>query len=261
MYICHNAPVKARMLISLINRSKEVSDAHVQDVARAINRQIKEDFEPYWSFGGTLRLEGPIGKRLRVSDQSDMRGDAVMYLVEGTNARAAAGWHEANYRDIPYGIVFLGLCEKLQEDWSITLSHETLELIGDPLGNLLVHGNHPFDRRKRVLHLFEMCDAVQAESYTIDGVAVSNFVLPSYFSLGEQPGRRNDFLGTVHGGKTLQSFAMNPGAYLNILDLTTGKWSQPEFEGDVQARQRKKFKAQVKAGRGYRRMHPATPSR
>ena len=256
MYICQTTPVKVSMLISLINRSKEVADARAQEVARAINRQIKDDFEPYWSFGGTLRLEGPIGQRLRVHDQSDMRGDAVMYLVDGTNTREAVGWHDANYRDIPYGIVFLGLCEKLQEDWSVTLSHETLELIGDPLGNLLVEGNHPVDRRRRVLHLFEMCDAVQAESYAIDGVPVSNFVLPSYFSLGEQPGRRNDFLGTVHRGKTLQSFGMNPGAYLNIFDPKTRKWSQPEFEGDAQALQRKKYKAQVKAGRGYRRIHP-----
>jgi hypothetical protein len=257
VYICQTTPVKVSMLISLINRSKEVADARAQEVARAINRQIKDDFEPYWSFGGTLRLEGPIGQRLRVHDQSDMRGDAVMYLVDGTNTREAVGWHDANYRDIPYGIVFLGLCEKLQEDWSVTLSHETLELIGDPLCNLLVEGNHPFDRRRRVLHLFEMCDAVQAESYTIDGVPVSNFVLPSYFSLGEQPGRRNDFLGTVHRGKTLQSFGMNPGAYLNIFDPKTRKWSQPEFEGDAQALQRKKYKAQVKAGRGYRRIHPS----
>lgn len=249
------------MLISLINRSKEVPDARAQEVARAINRQIRDDFEPYWSFGGTLRLEGPIGQRLHVNNPSDMRGDAVMYLVDGTNTREAAGWHDANFRDIPYGIVFLGLCEKLQEDWSVTLSHETLELIGDPLGNLLVEGNHPFDRRKRVLHLFEMCDAVQAESYTIDGVAVSNFVLPSYFSLGEQAGRRNDFLGTVHQGQTLQSFGMNPGAYVNIFDPTTRKWSQPEFEDDAQARQRKKYKAQVKAGRGYRRSHTSPRSR
>jgi hypothetical protein len=50
---------------------------------------------------------------------------------------------------------------------------------------------------------------------------------------------------------------MNPGAYLNIFDPKTREWSQPEFEGDAQARQRKKYKAQVKAGRGYRRIHPS----
>ena len=244
------------MIISLINRSTSVSDTQAQIVVRAINRQLKEDFEPYWSFGATLRLEGPTGKRLRIESLTDMRGDAVIYLVDGSNALEATGWHLSNCRDIPYGIVFLELCEKIQEDWSITLSHETLELVGDPMCNLLVEGNHPVDRRRRVFHLFEMCDAVQAENYAIDGVAVSNFVLPSYFSLGEQEGRRNDFLGTVYGGKLLQSFGMNPGAYLNIFDAKTGRWSQPEYNDDKVARLRKRLKTQIQAGRGYRRAHP-----
>ncbi|MCF8209385.1 MAG: hypothetical protein K9K38_08295 [Rhodoferax sp.] len=244
------------MIISLLNRSKTVTDARAQEVVRAINRQLKEDFEPYWSFGGSLRLEGSSGKRTRMKSQADMRGDAVMYLVDGSSAATATGWHHANYRDIPFGIVFLDLCTQIEEDWSITLSHETLELVGDPQCNLLVQGNHPFDRRRRVFHLFEMCDAVQAENYCIDGVAVSNFVLPSYFSLGEQEGKRNDFLGTRHNGKTLASFGMNPGAYINIFDPKTSKWSQPEFEDDAAARLRKASKSALKAGRGYQRAHP-----
>ena len=185
-----------------------------------------------------------------------MRGDAVLYLVDGVNSLGATGWHLANYGDIPYGIVFLGLCAKIKEAWSITLSHEALELVGDPMCNLLVQGNDPLDRRRRVFHLFEMCDAVQAESYSIEGVALSNFVLPSYFSLGEQPGRRNDFLGRSYKGKTLESFGMNPGGYLNILDPKTGNWEQPVYGDDKEAQRRRKLKSQVKAGRGYRRSHP-----
>ena len=244
------------MIISLINRSKTVRDEEVQSVIRAINRQISQDFEPYWSFGATLRLEGPVGEHPSTRTLGDMRGDAVLYLLDGSNALDATGWHLANYKDIPYGFVFLGLCEKIMEAWSITLSHETLELIGDPMANLLVEGNHPFDRRRRVFHLFEMCDAVQAESYAIDAVAVSNFVLPSYFSLGEQDGRRNDFLGRAYDGKTLRSFGMNPGGYLNVFDPRTRKWEQPVDAGDEAALQRLKLKSRVKAGRGYRRSHP-----
>jgi hypothetical protein len=244
------------MIISLINHSKVITDEQVQEVIRAINRQLKEDFEPYWSFSATLRLEGPIGKRPGLSSFSDMRGDAVLYLVDGVNSLGATGWHLANYGDIPYGIVFLGLCAKIKEAWSITLSHEALELVGDPMCNLLVQGNDPLDRRRRVFHLFEMCDAVQAENYSIDGVALSNFVLPSYFSLGEQPGRRNDFLGRSYKGKTLESFGMNPGGYLNILDPKAGNWEQPVYGDDKEAQRRKKLKSQVKAGRGYRRSHP-----
>ncbi|MFZ4478941.1 MAG: hypothetical protein ACOYNZ_03495 [Rhodoferax sp.] len=245
------------MIISLINHSRVVSDETVQGVIRAVNRQIRDDFEPYWSFGATLRLEGSIGKRPSVQTLGDMRGDAVLYLVDGTNALEATGWHLANYRDIPYGVVFLGLCKQIKEAWSITLSHEALELVGDPMVNLLVEGNDPRDRRRRVFHMFEMCDAVQAESYPIDGVEVSNFVLPSYFSIGEQIGRRNDFLGRAHQGKTLESFGMNPGGYLNILDPKTGQWEQAVYESDKAARRRKELKSRLKAGRGYRRSHPA----
>ncbi len=245
------------MIISLINHSKVVSDEEVQQVIRAINRQIREDFEPYWSFGATLRLEGPIGKRPSIDKLNDMRGDAVLYLVDGVNALQATGWHLANYRDIPYGIVFLGLCKQIKEAWSITLSHEALELVGDPMVNLLVEGNDPTDRRRRVFHMFEMCDAVQSESYRVDGIEVSNFVLPSYFSLGEQVGRRNDFLGRSYKGKTLESFGMNPGAYLNIFDPKTGQWEQPVYKNDEVARERKELKGKLKAGRGYRRSHLA----
>lgn len=244
------------MIISLINRSKTVTDEAAQCVIRAINRQISQDFAPYWSFGATLRLEGAIGEHPNLESLSDMRGDAVLYLVDGTNSIGATGWHTTNFKDIPYGLVFLGLCEELHEPWSITLSHEALELLGDPMGNLLVQGGHPMDRRHKVYHLFEMCDAVQAENYLIDGVAVSNFVLPSYFSPGEQVGRRNDFLGRVQDGRTLLSFGMNPGAYLNIFDPRTGQWEQPLYESDAAAVLRRKLKSQIKAGRVYRRTHP-----
>ena len=47
------------MLISIVNKTKEtVSDEELQHVIRAINRQINEDFAPYWHLHATLRLEG-----------------------------------------------------------------------------------------------------------------------------------------------------------------------------------------------------------
>lgn len=244
------------MIISIINHSKSISDEELQTVIRSINRQIAQDFEPYWSFGASLRLEGSIGKRPSVRTLSDMRGDAVLYLVDGTGVIGATGWHELNYRDIPYGFVFLGLCEKLHEPWTVTFSHEALELVGDPMANLLVEGSHPFDLRRKVFHLFEMCDAVQCETYLIEGVEVSNFVLPSYFSPGEQKGRRNDFLGRTYDGKTLPSFGMNPGGYINLFDPRTRRWEQPMRDGDAATLLRKKLKNELKLGRGYRRTHP-----
>ena len=166
------------MIISVINLSNgAVPDADLQCAIRAINRQIREDFEPYWGFGARLRLEGKSGSKKRGFDAADMRGDAVLYLHDVARIRDAEGYHDKNFSGIPYGFVFLELSKKLKEDWTITLSHEALELLADPEANLLVQGPHPSEPKRKVFHWFEMCDAVQDESYVLDGVRVSNFII------------------------------------------------------------------------------------
>jgi hypothetical protein len=46
------------MLISVVNHTKgKLSDEHVQEGIRAVNRQIAHDFKPHWDFGAELRLE------------------------------------------------------------------------------------------------------------------------------------------------------------------------------------------------------------
>ncbi|HET8705429.1 MAG TPA: alkaline phosphatase family protein [Pseudomonadales bacterium] len=241
------------MLISVINRSKKISDEEVQNVIRVINRQIAEDFEPYWSFGATLRLEGSIGPANH-KNLSDLRGDAILYLYDKANVDGALGYHDTNWRGIPYGFVFVELAEQLGESWTVTLSHEALELIGDAQANLLVQGPHPEDPKREVFHWFEMCDAVQSESYKIEGIAVSNFVLPTYFTVSDEPGTRNDYLGRKdHNGKSLASFGVKPGGYVGFYDpasKTSEQWAAPE---DTQARKRMAIKGSVESGRGYMR--------
>jgi len=247
------------MIISLVNRSKVIDDKEMQRVVRAINRQITEDFTPYWSFGAMVRLEGAVGKRMNKQALPDMRGDAVMYVVDGRDKEEAEGYHDTNFRDVPCGYVFLDVCKEQEDPWTVALSHEVLEQIGDPMGNLLVQGPHPVHRDRKVFHLFEMCDAVQCEYYDIDGVQLSNFVLPSYFTPGEQEGRRNDFLNIAHPveGKrtkaTLKSFGVNPGGYLNYLNPLNNKWESPTF--DAIGAKRKKVKAAAGIGRAFRRTH------
>ena len=55
-----------------------------------------------------------------------------------------------------------------------------------------------------MFHWFEMCDAVQDESYVIDGVRVSNFVLPCPSPAAPSGAAGRDFLGTLTKGKTLR---------------------------------------------------------
>ncbi|HYV96871.1 MAG TPA: hypothetical protein VE967_05405 [Gemmatimonadaceae bacterium] len=231
------------MIISLINHSNgRIHDDEIQTVVRAINRQITGDFEPYWSLGARLRLEGRSEKSPSKQQPPDMRGDAVIYIWPKADVDDALGYHDANNRGIPYGFIFLDIIRQLKESWTVTLSHEVLEAILDPEANLLVQGPHPTEDRE-VFHWYEASDAVQAESYMIDGVAVSNFVLPLYFTSGEETGGRNDFLGTLHGGKALRSFGVNPGGYIGFYDPKTGDHETFVQKGDRLAVQRARIKA------------------
>jgi hypothetical protein len=243
------------MIISVINMTGTVADGDLQHAIRAVNRQIAEDFSPYWGFGARLRLEGKTGTKKRGFDPADMRGDAVLYLRDVVRIRDAEGYHDRNFSGIPYGIVFLELSAKLKEDWRITLSHEALELLADPEANLLVQGPHPSRPKHKVFHWFEMCDAVQDEHYLIDGVPVSNFVLPLYFTSSDERGGRNDFLGTVGpDGKTLRSFSINEGGYIGFFDPAAGRHGDDvTFERSKRAAERLAVKKQLRSGRGQRR--------
>ena len=249
------------MIISVVNRSDLISDADLQAVIRAINRQIGDDFEPYWSFGAVLRLEGKVGELPDKNSLPELRGDAVIYLWDEVDMEGALGYHDINARGIPYGFVFTELSRKLGENWTVTFSHEALELVGDAQGNLLVQGPHPQNPAAQVFHWFEMCDAVQAQTYKIDGVEVSNFLLPLYFTSDEQEGGRNDFLGHKDkSGLALQSFGVSPGGYIGYYDPLTRSQETYAVSDDKKALKRIKIKATNAYGRGYFRRRSEAPA-
>jgi hypothetical protein len=236
------------MIISIVNHSNgQVTDEELQTVIRAINRQIHDDFAPYWSMSATLRLEGRSTTHPEKLQVPDMRGDAVIYLWNQADIPGALGYHFQNAQGIPYGFVFTEIAQQIGEPWSVTLSHEALELLADPETNLLVMGPHPVEERD-VFHWFEMCDAVQAETYSIDGVAVSNFLLPLYFTGtrdADEVGARNDFLGRSSGGRTLTSFGINPGGYIGFFDPQLGGHDTYSIRGDSIALMRLEMKSQA----------------
>jgi len=244
------------MLISIINHTNgKISDEKIQVAIKAINQQISDDFEPYWSMGARLRLEGKSGKKPSANSLADMRGDAVLYLWSGSDVDGALGYHDTNNRGIPYGFVFTELSKKLGENWTVTLSHEALELIADPEANLLVQGPHPENPELAVFHWYEMCDAVQDETYEIDHVEVSNFVLPLYFTGGNELGSRNDFLGRSYKGSTLQSFGVNPGGYVGFFNPESGEHETFELEGDKKAARRVAMKLKTAGARLHRHQY------
>lgn len=207
--------------IAVYNFSSK-SDAEVQRAVRSINRQVTEDFLPIWGGGYLCSLKNHtfVGNPDEDIANEPVTAEAAMYIVDESHLQGAAGYHFMNGREVPYGFVFTEA-----NNWTITFSHEVLELTMDPNANCFVPGPDPRPGQNGiVLHTYEVCDAVERTSYLIDDVAVSNFVTPQYFVDGNANGTRNDFLGTK-----LKSFKALPGCHLGFFDLAAN-----EFEIFVQ---------------------------
>jgi hypothetical protein len=252
------------MLISVVNRSTHLSDADLQVAVRAINRQLEEDFYPHWQFGARLRVDSAGRVPTQRERKVDLpllpgrRGDAVLYIEDKATMSLTEGYHDGNNDDVPFGFVFLDACGEGADGWTVALSHEAIELVGDPLNNLLVQGPHPVDHRRLVFHQFELCDAVAGECYEIEGVKVQNFVLPGWFSRKTVDGGRNDFLGRVDPGASLAPFAIAAGGYLMFWDeqMPEGKKWTPHYDsGDGMAGRKVAAKIAAKTSRLGRRCH------
>ncbi|MGO4776482.1 hypothetical protein AB4084_13420, partial [Lysobacter sp. 2RAB21] len=97
---------------------------------------------------------------------------------------------------------------------------------------------------------------VQAQSYAIDAIQVSDFVLPLYFTPSSEPGSRNNFMGAAIRGKTahhLPSFGVAHGGYIGYFDPKKADNLTYEHEGDALARKRRILK-QGRTGRRAQRM-------
>ena len=239
------------MIISVVNESTVVSDTTLLTGIRAIGRQLAEDVAPHW--GLTARLE--LAATGAGGTVKTVRGDAIIRVRDKVEA-----FHSVLDDGFPEGQVFTGVGMLLKATntflgWSVALSHEAIELLIDPYVNTLVRGPHP-NAKREVFYYREVCDPVQQDVYQVDGVTVSNFVLPSYYAPGRKSPNTN-FMGTP-----LRPFGWTKGGVVGFWDpqkgVRGGYVTAPDLEKSDVA---KKFALLKKKANASRLMRYARPVR
>src|SRR5579872_2857747 len=150
-------------VIAVTNASTCLTDEQVGAALPALQRQVSADFKAYWEVDCQLvflpRSEALTAGwwQISVTDNPDQAG--------------ALGYHELTSRGTPLGKVFAGLDLRSGASWTVTLSHELLEMLADPWINWCAQG----DDGK--VYALEVCDAAEADAlaYRIDGELVSDF--------------------------------------------------------------------------------------
>ncbi len=111
---------------------------------------------------------------------------------------------------------------------SIAISHELLEMLVDPWGNRFTPAAdvNPEKGGRQVFYLVEVGDPCEVSSYPIDGVQVSDFILPSFYDPNAK--RPVDFRDTLTGPLPQQ---VPPGCYISWIDPVDRKWHQQTSDG------------------------------
>jgi hypothetical protein len=117
---------------------------------------------------------------------------------------------------------------EMSDSWSLTASHEVLEMLADPFGNRLVAGKGIKQGQPRVEYLVEVCDPSEAAEfgYTVNGILVSDFYTPRYFDPVKASGVRYSFTGAIKKPREVLK-----GGYLSWRDPKTGHWWQQNWFG------------------------------
>jgi hypothetical protein len=170
--------------VALVADTEAVSRREVTRVAAALDKQVTRDFGPLW---GVLATVDPV-----FSLEDVPVGYWPIVLRDRINVPGADGFHKDRFGQ-PFARV------ALTDSWSLTVSHECLEMLADPFGDRMIPGPSPKEEQGRVSYLVEVCDPPESEefAYTVNDVLVSDFITPSFYDPVKVEGTRYSFTGAV----------------------------------------------------------------
>lgn len=200
--------------VAVINKSTVVTNEEVQGVVPVLQTQVTRDFAPAWGIDANVRFI-PKGAKPPV-------GSWWLVILDNSDQAGALGYHDLTPEALPMSKVFAKTDQQYGEKWTVTASHELLEMLADPNINLTVFEESQNGGR---LYAYEVCDSCEADKfgYKINDVPVSDFVFPSWFESFRKPGSTQ----FDYGNHINKPFHLLSGGYIGIYDVTSGSgWKQ-----------------------------------
>ncbi len=205
--------------MALVSEVEQISQSEVSRASAALQKQLTRDFGPIWDVTATIDAFATL---------EDVPLTYWPILVEADIHLNAAGVH-ADKNGQPFALV------RYSNRWTLTASHEMLEMSADPFGNRLIQSQSVKDDQGRVEYLVEVCDPSEAPDYAyrVNGVLVSDFYTPHFFDPIKTDAVRYSF-----GGHITEPRQVLSGGYLSWHDPPSDHWwqelklsgDQPEFK-------------------------------
>src|SRR5438445_5038833 len=150
-----------------------------------------------------------------VKSKGYVKGAWAMVFLDNADQPGALAYHDLTPDGLPLSKVFVRTTINDGELVSVSASHELVEMLVDPAINLLTTGPDP-----KIIYAYESADPVEALSYRVSGIPMTDFVYPAYFETFHKPGS----VPFDRLKKVKRPFQILPGGYQIV--FKNGKWSQ-----------------------------------
>lgn len=203
--------------VGLVDTTGQIDPDLVHAAAVALNLQVTRDLPQFWPITATVMFLPDKGK-VPV-------GVWPVQLVK-TLPPDEGGYHSDQHKQ-PFSKV---IASKTDPTWTIDASHEILEMLVDPYGNRMqssvaieIVGGKIKDGVGQYGYLVEACDPCEANNlaYTVNGIAVSDFITPHFYDPVETVGTRYSFAGHIKAPRQIL-----PGGYISFVDTVKNEWEQ-----------------------------------
>ena len=190
--------------IACFNKATTALGVDFDALIAALQAFVDNDVAPVW--GTPARL---------VKSSGFVPGHWAMVFLDDADQPGALAYHDLTPDGLPESKVFVKTTLKNHDLVSVSASHELVEMLVDPAINLMTTGPDP-----KLVYAYESADPVEQLSYPVRGIAMTDFVYPSYFEAVHKPGSvQFDRLRKVS-----KPFQILAGGYQII--FKNGKWTQ-----------------------------------
>ncbi len=141
-------------------------------------------------------------------------GAWAMVFLDNADQPGALAYHDLTPDGFPISKVFVKTTIDNGDLVSVSASHELVEMLVDPAINMMTTGPDP-----KIMYAYESADPVEALTFNVRGIPMSDFVYPSYFEVFRKPGSvKFDQLNKIN-----KPFQILAGGYQII--FKNGKWT------------------------------------
>jgi hypothetical protein len=207
------------VLVALVDETGQIDPTELANMAAAMSEQVQHDFAPVWHVRASV-----------AAFPTAPANTWVVHIQKQLDQPGALGYHTDDHHQ-PLSFV------EFTPDWTVTVSHEVLEMLADPWGSRLHQAELPAgvednfaqfglsSAKDRVSYLLEVCDPCEATSYSVGGQTLSDFLLPAWYRTTPRPA-----LAYSQVGGCVKPREVADGGYVSF-GAPSGEWFQVFNQG------------------------------